>query len=112
YAYIESKKDPSVGYVYPRDYTLVITRVMFIGKKAANPNAARLWVDYLLSRRGQTVLANRAFLSSLRSDVEGANSAAELAKTLGSSARPIPLGPELLGALSEPSKRLAFVRQW
>src|SRR4029453_14640232 len=60
YAYIESKKDPSIGYVYPRDYTLIITRVMFIGKKAANPNAAKLWTDYLLSRRGQNVLANRA----------------------------------------------------
>ena len=85
---------------------------MFIGKKAANPNAAKLWVDYLLSRRGQTVLANRANLFSLRTDVEGANSAAALTKTLGQSARPIPLGPDLLASFSDPSKRLAFLRQW
>ena len=92
YAEIESKKEPALGFVYPRDYTLVVTRIMLIGKKAANPNAARLWVDYVLSRRGQTVLANRASLLPLRADVEGANSAAALAKTLGQSVKPIPLG--------------------
>ena len=73
--------------MYPSDYTLIVTRVMLIGKKAANPNAAKLWIDYLLSRRGQTVLADRRNLSSLRADVEGANSAAALAKTLGQSVR-------------------------
>jgi len=112
YAYIESKKDLSVGYVYPRDYTLIVTRVMLVGKKAANPNAAKLWVDYLLSRRGQSVMSNRANLFSLRADVEGANSAAALAKTLGQSVRPIPLGPELLASFSDPSKRLVFIKQW
>jgi iron(III) transport system substrate-binding protein len=112
YAYIESKRDPSLGYVYPSDYTLVITRVMLIGKKAANPNAARLWVDYLLSRRGQAVLANRANLFSLRADVEGANSAAAFTKTLGQSLKPIPLGPDLLAAFSDQSKRMAFLKQW
>ena len=85
---------------------------MLIGKKAANPNAAKLWVDYLLSKRGQTVLANRANLFSLRTDVEGANSAAALAKTLGQSARPIPLGPELLASFADRARRLAFLSQW
>ena len=112
YAYIEAKKDPNLGYVYPHDYTLVITRVMLIGKKAANPNAAKLWVDYLLSKRGQTVLADRADLSSLRTDVEGANSATALAKAIGPSVRPIPLDADLLAAFSDQTKRLAFLRQW
>ncbi len=112
YVSIEAKKDPSVGYVNPRDYTLVVTRVMLIGKKAANPNAAKLWVDYLLSRRGQTVLANGANLVSLRTDVEGANSAAAMAKVLGQSARPIPLSVDLLAPFSDPSKQQAFLKQW
>ncbi len=112
YASIEAKRDPSLGYVYPRDYTLVVTRIMLIGKKAANPNAARLWVDYLLSKRGQTVLANRADLTSLRSDVEGANSAAAMMKKLGRSVHPIALGPELLAPFSDPAQKLAFLKQW
>ncbi|HXX86398.1 MAG TPA: ABC transporter substrate-binding protein [Casimicrobiaceae bacterium] len=111
YASIEAKKDPSLGYVFPRDYTLIVTRVMLIGKKAANPNAARLWVDYLLSKRGQTMLANEAGLFAVRADVEGRDSAA-LTKALGSSARPILLGPELLTPFPDPAKRLAFVKEW
>ena len=112
YAYIESKRDPVIGYLYPRNYTLIVTRVMFIGKKAATPNAAKLWIDFLLSKRGQTVLANRANLFSLRTDVEGANSAAALGKTLGQSVRPIPLGSALLASFSDRSRRPAFLRQW
>ena len=112
YAYIEAKRDPAIGYVYPRDYTLIVTRIMLIGKKAANPNAAKLWVDFLLSKRGQTVLANRANLFSLRTDVEGANSAAALGKTLGQSARPIPLGSELLASFADRARRPAFLSQW
>ena len=91
---------------------MVVTRIMFIGKKAANPNAAKLWVDYVLSRRGQSVLANRANLFSLRADVEGTNTAAALARTLGESVKPIPLGPELVASLPDQSKRQAFLRRW
>jgi iron(III) transport system substrate-binding protein len=112
YASIASKKDPSLGYVYPSDYTLIVTRVMLIGKKAANPNAAKLWVDYVLSRRGQSVLAERANLSSLRGDVEGAGATTSLAKTLGANARPIPLDADLLATYADSSKRAAFVKQW
>jgi iron(III) transport system substrate-binding protein len=112
YARIAAKKDAGLGYVFPSDYTLVLTRIMFIGKKAANPNAARLWVDYLLSKRGQTVLANQAGLFPVRTDVDGVEPANTLAKVLGPNAKPIPLGPELVSAYSEPAKRLAFLKQW
>lgn len=112
YASIEAKKDSAIGYVYPQDYTLIVTRIMFIGKKAVNPNAAKLWVDYVLSRRGQAVLANQASLSSVRADIEGANSGAALAKRLGGSAKPIPIGPELIAPFSDPSKKVAFLKDW
>jgi len=111
YASIEARKDSALGYVFPQDYTLIVTRVMLIGKKAANPNAARLWVDYLLSRRGQTILTNDVGLVAVRADVEGKDSAA-LTKALGASAKPILLGPELLTPFPDPAKRLAFVKQW
>jgi iron(III) transport system substrate-binding protein len=112
YAGIEAKKNSSLGYVYPKDYTLVVTRIMFIGEKATNPNAARLWVDYVLSKRGQTVLATRANLFSLRPDVEGENTAAGLTKALGENLRAIPLGLDLIASLPGQSKRAQFLRQW
>ena len=85
---------------------------MFIGEKAPHPNAAKLWVDYLLSKRGQTVLAQRANLPSVRTDVEGANTASALASALGSSAKPIPLGSELVATFGDQKRRLAFIKQW
>ena len=71
YALGRSKKDPNLGIVLPNDYTMVTSRVAFISKKAKNPNAAKLFLDYLLSKRGQDIIANKADLYSLRSDVDG-----------------------------------------
>jgi iron(III) transport system substrate-binding protein len=111
YAYLRAKKDPSIGVVLPKDYTLIMSRVMFASKTAKNPNAAKLWLDYILSKRGQTIIANQAELGSIRTDVEGEMTAAGIAKTLGDKAKPIPVGPELLGYLDQ-TKRLEFIKQW
>lgn len=85
YAYAKAKKDKSIGYVLPKDYTLVVSRLVAISKQAQHPNAAKLWVDYLLSRRGQTLIANQANLYSIRADVSGETSMTSLAKELGDS---------------------------
>jgi len=45
YAALRAKKDPSIGIVLPKDYALVMSRVMFISKTAKNPNAGKLWLD-------------------------------------------------------------------
>ncbi|KWF38119.1 ABC transporter substrate-binding protein [Burkholderia pseudomultivorans] len=111
YAYAKAKKDKSIGYVFPKDYTQVVSRLATISKKAKNPNAAKLWVDYLLSKRGQTLIANQANLYAIRADVNGETSAAGLTKELGDSLKPIPIGTGLLVYLDQ-SKRLAFLKQW
>jgi len=85
--------------------------VMFAAKGAKNPNAAKLWLDYILSKRGQTIVANQAELGSIRADVEGDQTLAGLTKTLGATLRPIPVGPELLAYLDQ-TKRLDFIKQW
>lgn len=111
YALLRAKKDPSIGIVYPKDYTLMMSRVMFISKAAKNPNAAKLWLDYILSKRGQTVIANQSELGSIRADVEGELTAAGLSKALGGSLKPIAIGPDLLAYLDQ-AKRLEFLKQW
>jgi iron(III) transport system substrate-binding protein len=68
-------------------------------------------MDYLLSARAQTIMANQAMLFSLRDDVEGPYSAPALAKELGSRLKPIPVDMSLLTALA-PAKRLATMRRW
>jgi iron(III) transport system substrate-binding protein len=111
YAALRAKKDQSIGIVYPKDYVLVMSRVMFIAKGAKNPNAAKLWTDYILSKRGQTVVANQAELGSIRADVEGDSTLAGFTKTLGASLKPIPVAPDLLAYLDQ-TKRLEFIKQW
>jgi iron(III) transport system substrate-binding protein len=111
YAFSKAKKDPSIGYVYPKDYTLVVSRLVTISRKARNPNAAKLWVDYLLSKRGQTLIANQANLFSIRPDVDGETSMVGLQQQLGDALKPIPIGAGLLVYLDQ-AKRLEFMKRW
>ena len=111
YAALRAKKDPSIGIVLPKDYTLVMSRVMFISKTAKNPNAAKLWLDYVLSKRGQTIIGNQSELGSIRGDVQGEMTAAGYQKQLGAQLKPIPVSTELLAYLDQ-TKRLDFLKQW
>lgn len=111
YALVRAAKDPSIGVQIPQDYTRVMSRVAFISKSAKHPNAAKLWLDYLLSRRGQTMIANEAKLYAIRADVTGETTSAALTKLIGPALKPLPVHPLLLQYL-DPAKRLAFLKQW
>src|SRR5471032_2365532 len=111
YALSRSKKDPNLGIVLPSDYTMVTSRVAFISKHAKNPNAGKLFLDYLLSKRGQDIVANKADLYSLRSDVEGEATLKAVTKLIGDKARPVPIDETLLENLDQ-TKRLAFLSKW
>lgn len=111
YAALRAKKDPGIGFLLPKDYTLVMSRVMFLAKGAKNPNAAKLWLDYILSRRGQSIIATQAELGSLRADIEGDLTLAGYTKAMGTALKPIPINAELLAFLDQ-TKRLAFIKQW
>ncbi|MFJ7565449.1 ABC transporter substrate-binding protein [Herminiimonas sp. NPDC097707] len=111
YAQARAAKDPSLGVVFTKDYNLVLSRVVFINKSARNMNASKLWIDYLLSKRGQTIIANESQLYSLRSDVTGTSTLASLTTQLGGALKPIAITPALLQYLDQ-TKRLAFLKQW
>ncbi len=111
YALAQARMDSAIGIVLPTDYTLVISRLIFISRTAKNPNAAKLWVDFVLSRRGQTILATQAELYSVRKDVDGETSGTYLSKQLGNAIKPITVGPGLLVYLDQ-SKRIEFLKQW
>src|SRR5437660_8215638 len=111
YALARAKKVPVLGIVMPKDYTLVASRVAFISAKAKNPNGAKLFLDYLLSKRGQNIIANQADLYSLRDDVTGEATLKRVAELVGDQARPIPISRALLANLDE-GKRLDFLKKW
>lgn len=112
YALVRAKSDPSIGIVLPSDYTLILSRVLFINKAAKNVNASKLWVDYMLSHRGQTIIANDSKLYAIRADVKGETTSAELIKIIGAkNVKPVPVHPIILQYLA-PAKRMAFLKQW
>jgi len=111
YALARAKKISSLGIVLPKDYTLITSRVAFISTKAKNPNGAKLYLDYLLSKRGQNIIANQADLYSLREDVSGEATIKRVAELVGDKARPVPISPELLASLDK-AKRLDFLKRW
>ncbi|MBJ3813900.1 ABC transporter substrate-binding protein [Shimwellia pseudoproteus] len=111
YAEARAKTDPSLGIVYPKDYALVLSRVSFISQQAQNSNAARLWLDYVLSEKGQNILANQSDIPSIRNDIDGKNDIAGMTNILGNALKPIPVDTSLLDYL-QPKKRLDYIKQW
>ncbi len=105
YAIDRAKRMPNLGVVFPSDYTIVTSRIAFIAEQARHPAAAKLFLDFLLSREGQTILARRS-LSPVRRDVRVA-----VARPSLEQARPIRVGPQLLVNLDR-IKRQRFLRAW
>ena len=85
--------------------------IAFINRQAPHPEEARIWMDYLLSRRGQSVL-NDTGLFSVRDDVStSSRSASELRRQLGDAFRPIVISTGLLTYLDR-MKRELFLENW
>ncbi|GGE78219.1 ABC transporter substrate-binding protein [Sphingomonas prati] len=103
YALERAKRDPRIGVVLPRDYTIVTSRIAFIAADARAPAAAKLFLDFLLSRRGQSLLAERS-LWPVRTDVPARRMPA-------AQARPIRVGPQLLVYLDRITRQ-RFLRDW
>lgn len=110
YTQSRASSDARIGIVMPRDYTLVMSRIAIISRYAPHPEEARAWLDYMLSRRGQTIF-NQIGLHSVRSDVEDEASAEILRKQLGNAFRPIVLNTGLLTYIDQ-SKRELFLGHW
>lgn len=111
YAETKAKKDPALGIVYSDDYTLIVSRVAFMSEASQHPNAAKLWLDYLLSARGQELIANKAELGSIREDIAGENDISGISKRIPGKVQPIPIDETILEYL-EQNKRLEFINQW
>lgn len=113
YASKRAQQDPTLGVVWPRDYTLVLSRVAFIVRDARNPQAARLWLDHMLSERGQALLVEHLGLFSIRTDSSTASDTAAglLRRRLDHAVRPIAIGSGLL-AYQDQAKQRDFLRRW
>lgn len=106
YALDRQSRNPDIGVVMPSDYTLVASRIALIPEQARHPNAARLFLDFMLSRPGQAQLARR-YMAPVRIDV----AAPARARAPTSAARAIRIGPALIANLDQ-MKRQRILAQW
>jgi len=106
YALQRQKKDPSLSIIFPADFTLTMSRIAFIPTEARHPNAAKLFLDFMLSKRGQSLLAQRD-MAPVRTDLGEIG----VPRPPAEQVRPIRVGPQLLANLDQLT-RLRFLKQW
>jgi len=109
YALEWARENPNLGVAFQQDYTSTFSRVVNISKGAPHPNAARLFLDFMLSEKGQKALADKG-VPSIRSDV-GTLNAASLNKLVGGGLKPTPVDAELTHYM-DPKRRAEFFQQW
>lgn len=91
--------------VYPRDHTLVVARTVMIARDAPNPVLAHRFLEYLLSVRGQQVMAARCGLPPIRKELDGVYERLGVNESQIGVLRPIALGPGLLVYLDQQKRR-------
>jgi iron(III) transport system substrate-binding protein len=111
YAAAWAKTSADLGIVLPEDYTVVMTRTALVPRNATSPDLGAAFLDFLLSRHGQEVLAGEVGLPALLPDVTGENTASQMHETYGARLRPVPLGPGLVVYLDQ-VKRQRLIDRW
>ncbi|MCZ4088823.1 ABC transporter substrate-binding protein [Sinorhizobium psoraleae] len=82
------KESPNLGVHFASDYTPAFSRLALITKDAPHSNAAKLFVDYMLSAEGQALLAEGG-LPSVREDVTAGLNIKTLNERVGGGLKPI-----------------------
>ncbi len=111
YAINYALNTPTIGIIYPEDYTLVMSRVAFITKHAPHPNNAKTFLRYLLSLEGQQIIAEQSSLIALHPDARGQFTANSLQQNNPLQFKPIPLGAALMVYLDK-LKQQRFINEW
>ncbi|MAM57023.1 MAG: ABC transporter substrate-binding protein [Salinicola sp.] len=111
YAMVWAQTHPDIIVQVPNDYSLVMMRMAFVHRDAPHPEVAKRFVSFLLSQRGQHILAGQTPLFSVRDDVIGPYTAQRLRDQVGDHLYPIPINATLL-AFVDPLRRQSFLRRW
>lgn len=111
YAIKYAQTDPTIGIIFPEDYTLVMSRVAFITRQARHAANARSFLRYLLSLEGQQVIADKSGLIALHPNVKGPLTYSHLQRDYPLRFKPIPLGPALMVYLDHLKQR-RFINEW
>ncbi len=106
YALAGQRRNRDIEVVLPKDYALLASRIAVIPAQAPHPWAARTFLDFLLSREGQSHLVAHA-MPSVRRDVQPV----PLLATPETVQRAIRVSPTLL-ILQDRLTRKRFLEEW
>ena len=67
-AYQYNERGANLKFLLPSEGVVLLPQCTFILAKAPHPNAAKLWLDFVLSEKGQTILSKSEALISGRSN--------------------------------------------
>ncbi|RVH31744.1 ABC transporter substrate-binding protein [Sinorhizobium meliloti] len=104
------KESPNLGVHFASDYTPAFSRLALITKDAPHSNAAKLFVDYMLSGEGQSLLAEGG-LPSVREDVSAGINIKTLNERVGGGLKPIAVDEGVLEYMDQ-MKRVQFLNDW
>ena len=111
YAADWASRDPDVGIVLPRDYTVVMSRIGLVPAAARSPDLGRKYLEYFMSAEGQAVMARELQIAAVNPDVSGENTANTMQANLGAQLRPVPVSPGLMVYLDQ-VKRTRLIERW
>lgn len=104
------KSSPVLGVNFATDYTAAFQRVASVTKGAPHPSAGRLFLDFMLSAKGQGILASKG-VPPLHQNYKGPLDTDELKKLIGPNLKIIPVDDKLSENLN-PRTRAAFFQKW
>jgi iron(III) transport system substrate-binding protein len=112
-SYAESwiRKNPDLGMILLKDYTVVMSRIALIPQASANSSLGQLFLSFLMSKEGQEIMAEQLGLPALSPLVNGENTAKAMRAKFGAQLRPISIGPGLIVYLDQ-VKRARFIEKW
>lgn len=111
YAADQARVEPDLGLVLLRDFTVVVSRVALVPRAAASPDLGAAFLNFLMSREGQTLLSEKLRLPAVSLEVSGGNSASAMQHALGDQLRPVSVSPGVLAYLDQ-AKRRRILRLW
>jgi iron(III) transport system substrate-binding protein len=100
-----------VGIVLPKDYTVVMSRIGLVPQAARSPELGRRFLDFFMSKEGQTILTQELQIPAVSPDVAEGNTATTMREMLGGQLKPVPVSPGLMVYLDQ-VKRARLIARW
>ncbi|RVK64831.1 ABC transporter substrate-binding protein, partial [Sinorhizobium meliloti] len=111
YAADWASRHADVGIILPKDYTVVMSRIGLVPQAAAAPELGRRYLEFFMSKEGQTIMARELQIPAVSPEVAGENTANTMREMLGGQLKPVPVSPGLMVYLDQ-VKRARLIARW